>query len=153
MSHARLDRRLALLGSLCAWSAMAGVWLTASRPTAAQQLPAPPAATVRLVIDYDDGAQKILTRLAWTDGMTVEDVLKAAHAAPHGITLESRGSKDTFFVLKIDDLSNKSDADRKKNWQYWVNEKYAKMSAGVQKVAAGDTVLWKFAPLPAADER
>lgn len=44
-------------------------------------------------------------------------------------------------VEQIGDLTNQGDG---KNWIYSVNGKRGEVSAGVQTLKNGDTVLWKF---------
>jgi ABC-type transport system substrate-binding protein len=99
------------------------------------------AETVRLVVDYGDGAQVHLTALPWRDGMTVLDALAAAKKHPHGITFAQRGSGASSLVTQIGDLKNEGDG---KNWLYTVNGKLAPVGAGAYKLKAGDGILWEF---------
>src|SRR2546427_5001000 len=61
-------------------------------------------ATVRLVIDYGDGAVKIFTDLPWSKGTTVLDVMNAAQGRPHGITFKQTGS-GAALLTQIDDVA------------------------------------------------
>jgi hypothetical protein len=97
--------------------------------------------TVRLVIDYGDGAQLHLTAIPWREGMTALDALSAAKSHRHGVSFLARGSGASTMVTKIGDLANEGDG---RNWLYSVNDKQAEMGAGAYKLAAGDVVLWKF---------
>ena len=99
------------------------------------------APTVRLVIDYGDGVQVHFTALKWRDGMTALDALSAAQAHHHGITFTQKGSGANAMITKIGDVKNEGAG---KNWIYYVNDKTAEVSAGIQAIKAGDTVLWKF---------
>jgi hypothetical protein len=100
-----------------------------------------PAAAVRLAIDYGDGVEKHFTSLAWREGMTVLDAMKAAQEHPRGIEFQFRGSGATAFLTQIDDVKNEGAG---RNWIYRVNGDLAERGFAVQKLAAGDTVLWKF---------
>ncbi len=99
------------------------------------------APVVKLVVDYGDGVSKHFTELPWKQGMTVFDALRLAAAHRHGIQFESRGSGETLFVTRIDDLTNEG---RGKNWVFRVNDKLAEASCAVSNLGPGDSVLWKF---------
>ena len=99
-------------------------------------------ATVRLVIDYGDGASKTVTGLPWAKGSTVLDVMNAAKSRPHGITFSYTGSGASAFLTHIDDVANEGGG--KKNWQLWVNTSYADKSFGVCEVQPLDVVFWRF---------
>jgi hypothetical protein len=101
--------------------------------------------TVKLVIDYGDGVQKVFPALEWKEGMTVLDAMEKAKAPAHGITFKYTGKNETAFLTQIDDLKNEGGGKEKKNWQYWVNEAYADKGFGVRKLDKGDVVLWKLA--------
>src|SRR5262244_4426095 len=102
-------------------------------------------ATVRLVIDYGDGASKTITGLAWAKGSTVLDVMNAAKSRPHGITFSYTGSGASAFLTHIDDVANDGGGGVKKNWQLWVNASYADRSFSVYEVQPLDVVFWRFA--------
>jgi uncharacterized protein DUF4430 len=114
-------------------------FLTALRADDAKQQ------VVKLVIDYNDGAQKVFPAIAWKDGLTVLDALEEAKTPAHGITFKYNGKGETAFLTQIDDLKNEGGGKEKKNWQYWINSAYADRGFGVRKLSAGDTVVWKFA--------
>jgi hypothetical protein len=101
--------------------------------------------TVKLVIDYGDGAQKVFPALEWKDGLTVLEAMDNAKAPAHGITFKYTGKGETAFLTQIDDLKNAGGGKDKKNWQYWVNDTYADKGFGVRKLEQGDVVMWKFA--------
>jgi len=100
-------------------------------------------ATVRLVIDYGDGASKTITGLLWAKGSTVLDVMNAAKSRPHGITFSYTGSGVSAFLTRIDGVANEGGS--KKNWQLWVNTSYADKSFAVYEVQPSDVVFWRFA--------
>jgi hypothetical protein len=99
-------------------------------------------ATVRLVIDYGDGASKTITGLPWAKGSTVLDVMNAAKSRPHGITFSYTGSGGSAFLTHIDDVANEGGS--KKNWQLWVNTSYADKSFAVYELQPSDVVFWRF---------
>jgi Domain of unknown function (DUF4430) len=99
-------------------------------------------ATVRLVIDYGDGASKTVTGLPWAKGSTVLDVMNAAKSRPHGITFSYTGSGASAFLTHIDDVTNEGGG--KKNWQLWVNTSYADKSFAVYELQPSDVVFWGF---------
>lgn len=102
---------------------------------------AAPAQTVKLAIDYGDGAQLHFPALSWREAMTALDVLLLAQKHPHGVKFRHRGTGAHAKVEQIGDLTNQGDG---KNWIYSVNGKRGEVSAGVQTLKNGDTVLWKF---------
>jgi phosphotransferase system HPr-like phosphotransfer protein len=102
---------------------------------------APAADTVKLVIDYGDGAQLHFSGLAWRDGITAFDVLALAQKHPHGVKFRHRGTGAHAKVEQIDNLTNEGDG---KNWIYSVNGKQGEVSSGIHTLKRGDTVLWKF---------
>ena len=73
--------------------------------------------------------------------MTVLDALLAAQKNPRGIRLKTRGSGQTAFVEKIDDLKNEGSG---RNWIFRVNGKLSNRGCGVVPLKSGDTILWKF---------
>jgi len=99
-------------------------------------------ATVRLVIDYGDGASKTITGLPWAKSSTVLDVMNAAKSRPHGITFSYIGSGASAFLTHIDDVANEGGG--KKNWQLWVNTSYADKSLAVYELQPSDVVFWRF---------
>ena len=99
------------------------------------------AQTVRLVVDYGDGAEVRFKALPWRDGMTVVDALAAAGKHPHGTTFAQRGRGASALIIQIDDLKNQGDG---KNWLYSVNGKTARVGAGAYKLKSGDAILWEF---------
>jgi hypothetical protein len=113
-------------------------------PAAAPTKPAPAKTTVHLIIDYGDGVQKHFNALAHTAGMTVLDALLAAKAHPRGIKLDSTGKGETAFLNAIDDLKNQGTGKDKKNWQFFVNDKFATRSMGVATLNPADTVRLVF---------
>src|SRR5439155_7825081 len=115
--------------------------LALAMPAASQ----PAVHTIRLIVDYNDGTQKVFSQLPWSKDMTVEDAIKLAKAAGHGISYVATGTGQTFFLTKIDDLQNEGGGAGKKNWQYWLNGQYAQVGAGSQKLTPDDVVRCKFA--------
>jgi hypothetical protein len=113
-------------------------------PQFAGQCADAPAATIRLVVDYGDGAEIHFTALPWREGQTVLDALSAAQSHPHGITFSARGSGSSALVTAIGNLKNQGGGDQAKNWMFYVNSKRSEVGAGAYKLHAGDAILWRF---------
>jgi hypothetical protein len=101
------------------------------------------AASVRLTVDYGDGAQKTFNALPWKEKMTVFDALQAVEKHPRGVKVASIGRGETVFITAIDNVANEGANGR--NWRYTVNDQPAQSSAGVMELKAGDAVVWRFA--------
>jgi hypothetical protein len=101
--------------------------------------------TVRLLVDYGDGAAKTIADLPWSKGMTVIDAMKEATSRPHGISFSYTGTGSDAMLTKIDDVQNQGGGAGKKNWQYSVNGNYADRSFATCELQAQDTVVWRFA--------
>lgn len=97
--------------------------------------------TVRLAIDYGDGAELRFKALPWRTGMTVLDALSAVAKHPHGVSFAKRGSGASALITEIDQLKNEGNG---KNWLFSVNGKTARVGAGAYKLEAGDAILWEF---------
>ena len=110
-------------------------------PMAAQEA----APTVRLLVDYGDGASKTVSGIAWTKGSTVLDVMKAATTRTHGISFSYTGSEAAAVLTRIDDVQNEGGGTGRKNWQYWVNDAYGDRSFAAFELQAQDVVVWRFA--------
>src|SRR4051812_37384696 len=106
-----MHHRTSVLIRICL--ALAAMVLVAAHCPAADK----PGSAVQLVIDYGDGAQLHFPALAWREGMTVLDALKAASVHPHGVKFAQKGSGSTAMVIKIGDLANEGDG---RNWLYSV---------------------------------
>ncbi|MGP1345646.1 MAG: DUF4430 domain-containing protein [Phycisphaerales bacterium] len=104
----------------------------------------PAALTVRLIIDFNNGAQRVYTNLAWQKDMTVLDALRQASEHPNGFELEFRGAGETAFITAIDGVANERGGRESKNWLFWVNTQFSNRSAGVSALAPGDVVLWRY---------
>jgi len=97
--------------------------------------------TVKLVIDYGDGVQKVFASVPWTKEATVFTALEAAAKHPRGIKFVHQGKGETVLVTAIDDLKNEG---RGRNWLYEVNGKLGDRSCAIMPLKAGDSVLWRF---------
>ncbi|MGA2314108.1 MAG: DUF4430 domain-containing protein [Xanthobacteraceae bacterium] len=100
--------------------------------------------TVRLIVDYGDGASKTVANLPWAKGNTILDAMKAATTRSHGISFSYTGSGDSAVLTKIDDVQNEGGGAGKKNWQYWANGTYGDRSFAVFELQAQDTIVWRF---------
>ena len=129
-----ISRRVALLAA--ALLVVAAAWATHPVAAGADD-------TVRLIVDYGDGASKTVANLPWAKGNTILDAMKAATARPHGISFSYAGSGDSAVLTKIDDVQNEGGGG-KKNWQYWVNGTYGDRSFAVFELQAQDTIVWRL---------
>jgi Domain of unknown function (DUF4430) len=100
--------------------------------------------TVRLVVDYGDGASKTVANLPWTKGLTVLEAMKEATNRPHGISFGYTGSGNSAMLTKIDDVANQGGGAGKKNWQYWVNGNDVDRSFATFELQPDDTIVWRF---------
>jgi hypothetical protein len=133
-----------------AWALLIFVIAAANRAVIAESH-ASGASTVSMTVNFNDGVRKVFV-LPWKQDMTVLDAMNLAQANPHGLTFASTGSGATAFLTKIDDVENEGGGVAKKNWLYWVNDKFADRSFGVFKLEAGDYVLWKYDVFRKEDE-
>jgi len=129
-----ISRRAAVLAAALL---VATVWAT--RPVAGGSED-----TVRLIVDYGDGASKTVANLPWAKGNTILDAMKAATTRSHGISFSYTGSGDSAVLTKIDDVQNEGGGAGKKNWQYWANGTYGDRSFAVFELQAQDTIVWRF---------
>ena len=95
----------------------------------------------KLVVDYGNGFEKHYTALPWKEELTVLEATKIAEKHPRGIKTKVRSSGSTAFLTQIDDVENEGDG---RNWVFRVNGELGDRSCGIQKLNAGDTVLWRF---------
>jgi hypothetical protein len=130
-----ISRRVALLAA--ALLVVAAAWATHPVAAGADD-------TVRLIVDYGDGASKTVANLHWAKGNTILDAMKAATPRPHGISFSYTGSGDSAVLTKIDDVQNEGGGAGKKNWQYWGNGTYGDRSFAVSELQAQDTIVWRF---------
>ena len=121
--------------------------LAALRAAGAPQEPAAAGTlSIAVVIDYNDGCQRVYPRIPWAAGMTAWDALAAIQRLPHGVAVEKSGSTSRdAFIRRIDDLANEGGGKGKRNWLYWIDGVMAKQGVGTQPINAGQTLLFKFA--------
>ena len=101
-------------------------------------------ADIRLVIDYNDGAQLHFKGLKTKEKATVIDLLKAAERHSHGVKSTVRGSGQTALVTSIGDLKNEGGGRDAKNWLFYINDKRSEVGAGFYELRPGDVIMWKF---------
>ena len=135
----RLPRNIRSYFAVIAAALLIGAYASSSRPVIAGA-----DNTVRLVVDYGDGAARTISDLAWAKGNTVLDAMKEATQRPHGISFSYTGSGDDAVLTKIDDVQNQGGGTGKKNWQYWVNGSYGDRSFATFELQAQDSVFWRF---------
>ena len=135
LSSRRISRRVALL---------AAALLVVAAGAATHPAAGGSEDTVRLIVDYGDGASKTVANLPWAKGNTILDAMKAATTRSHGISFSYTGSGDSAVLTKIDDVQNEGGGAGRKNWQYWVNGAYGDRSFAVFELQAQDTIVWRF---------
>lgn len=99
--------------------------------------------TANLMLDFGNGDIKAFNNIVIKDGATTFELVKE-------ITSENNiefGYKDYggdlgVLVESIGEKKNNFDAGY--YWQYWVNNDYAKVGAGVYKLKNNDIVEWKY---------
>ena len=96
---------------------------------------------VELAVDFQGQAENIETRQLVSQGATVFDLLSVCQSNGE-LQFEHRGSGETAFVTKINDIENQM-ADGS-NWVFFVNGQLADHGVGAVKLNDGDSVLWKF---------
>jgi len=103
--------------------------------------------TVALEIDFGNGARKHIAALPWQAGMTVEQVMTAAHDFRPGIEFTQIGGGASGLLTSIDGLKNEGAGGR--NWRYRVQDqqgdRYGEVSFCLEPVTPGMSVLWEFA--------
>jgi hypothetical protein len=109
-----------------------------SPPTDAQ------AQTVALKIDFGNGAVREFAALAWREGMTVAELMAEAAEFSPGIRYSQQGEGAMALLTSLDGVAGGTPADR--FWLYEVNGQPATVSFALQKLSAGDRVLWAFKP-------
>ncbi len=98
--------------------------------------------TVRLTIDFGNGARKVFDALPWQPGTTVSDVMESAREFRPGIEFTQEGSGASGFLTSLDGLANEGASGR--NWIYRVDQQHAHQSFCLEKVEPGRHVLWLF---------
>jgi hypothetical protein len=137
MDFARLRAStVILLAAICA--------VSAASAAGADRRAQPQTKTVRLAIDFGDGAEKVFAAVPWTSGQTVMDALAWADKHPRGIDLKTSGSGLSAFVRSIDGLENEGGGATARNWLFRLNDKLSNVGAGTCEVQAGDEIRWKF---------
>jgi hypothetical protein len=106
--------------------------------------PDPRSETVSLAIDFGNGARREFAALPWKDGMTVADLLKSATAFRPGLAFSQQGEGAQAFLTSLDGVAGRAEGSR--FWLYEVNGEPGKVSFAIQRLAAGDRVLWAFKP-------
>ncbi len=100
--------------------------------------------TVSLAVDFGDGRLLAFNDVPWHDGMTVDQLLAAVQAMPHGPTFARQGAGQSAMLTAIDGVAN--EGGRGRNWLFSVNDRAADRSFGVYVLRPGDRVLWRFLP-------
>ena len=77
---------------------------------------------VALTIDYNNGAQKLFTRIPWHDGLTILGAIQAIQGIPPRATVKFGSDRVGHAIgLVIDGMPQ--EADKQLGWAVWVNER------------------------------
>ncbi|QDS96780.1 DUF4430 domain-containing protein [Adhaeretor mobilis] len=117
--------------------------LAAWTPTAVSPKQQAAGESVKLSIDFGNGAQRTFNQLPWKEGMTVADLMLAAQDFRPGIQFEAEGEGETAFLSSLEGVAN--GGDEKQNWLYRVNGEHAHVSYAVYTLQSGDEVQWIYA--------
>ncbi len=100
--------------------------------------------SIGLEIDFGDGAFRRYFPIPWKDGITVADAMKLVRQHRHGVQFRYEGEGEKAMLVRIEEVQNQGGDEGARNWVYEVNGKRATVSFAVYRLAASDTVLWKF---------
>lgn len=112
------------------------------QPAAWAPSPRPEGETVRLEIDFGNGAHRVFEALPWEEGMTVADLMVVARAFQPPIHYEQRGEGEAAFLVSLEGVAGGGPDSR--NWLYRVNGEHAKVSFGIYPLEPSDEVLWIY---------
>jgi hypothetical protein len=104
--------------------------------------PQPQGETVSLAIDFGNGARREFAALAYSDGMTVGDLMRQARDFRPAIRFDQKGAGKMSFLTSLENVANEGAAGR--NWLYSVDGQTGSVSFEVQPLQAGAAVLWEF---------
>jgi hypothetical protein len=112
-----------------------GEWLPSARPSGQ---------TVALTIDFGNGAKREFSALPWRNGMTVADLMEAAHHFRPPITYTQKGIGAQAFLTSLEGVAHQTSQGN--FWFYEINGKRGIRSFGIQPLLSSDRVLWIFGP-------
>jgi len=104
--------------------------------------PQPTGQTVRLEIDFGNGAKKIFAAIPWQEQMTIADLMKSARQFQPGIVYSQVGEGEMGFLSSVEGVANEGADGR--NWIYQVDDRHAHRSFCLEKVEPSSHVLWTF---------
>lgn len=102
----------------------------------------PASESVKLTIDFGNGATRAFESLPWKQGMTVADLMLAAKDFRPGIQYKTKGEGKAAFLESLEGVVGGGANER--NWLYRVNGEHANKSYGVYELKPGDDVLWIY---------
>lgn len=99
--------------------------------------------TISIMFDYGDDGISVFHDISIKEGDSMFDVLFDMSESDK-LTLEytDYGLGMGVMIMSIDNYTNGN--PRGTYWQYWVNNKYAKVGASNFKVNNNDVIEWKF---------
>ena len=101
-----------------------------------------PGESVKLSIDFGNGAQRIFERLPWQKDMTVADLMLAAQEFRPSIQFQVEGHDEMAFLNSLEGVAN--GGAKRRNWLYRVNGEHAHVSYAAYTLKAGDEVVWIY---------
>jgi hypothetical protein len=99
------------------------------------------AKTVKLVVDFGDGAKKSY-RVAWTPKLTVLTAMQRAQQSEK-LDFQYRHSGEMAFLDAIGSTRNEAGPGGR-SWIYHVNGEEGDVGFGARELAPGDVVLWRL---------
>ena len=98
--------------------------------------------TVSLTIDFGNGAERTFHALAWSEAMTLGDLMEQARDFRPGISFTQQGKGAMAMLTSLEGVANET-VDRR-YWLYSVDGRHGETSFAVQPLEAGAAVLWEF---------
>lgn len=141
----RLRSFLLAAGSLAAlaWLVRSGPLLAPKSHTAGET-----GASVSVEFDFGGGRRETFAKVPWSAGMTVLDAMRGALGEAGLRRLDYRGEGERAILDAIDGQRNEGYGAQRRNWLCWLNDQLIRRGFGVQPVAAGDQIVWRFSTLP-----
>lgn len=121
------------------------VWNREGRHETEQQESDIANSAVGLTVEWNRDERLPLFEVAWSDGMTVRDLMLDAQKAGK-LTFDEAGEGDAAMLTAISGTKNEGGSSDSFNWTFRVNGKMGDKSFAIYKLQKGDIVSWKFGP-------
>lgn len=96
---------------------------------------------VSFMIDFGEGAIKTYIEEPIVGNITMFEILEQI-TAENNLIFDSE-SYEGLGIL-VTQIGEKRNGEDGKYWQYWVNNRFAAVSADTYNLHGGDVILWKF---------